>query len=247
MIRAVLLFAAFVSSIANESQASAGDIGFPEGMQLIIDHPPTQAGGPASDTEFMTATGQPFWQQSADNFQLAEPAIINEIRWHGFYHLDNPPAIETFRIRFYDARPGDGLPGAHFFEEFFLSPTRIATGLLIGVGVLPHEYLYTVELMNPIQLDASVPYWLEITQMGDIQTHFRFEYATPTGLSYAFINPNVTDWEISTALSDLAFELWSIPEPSTCVLLLGGLYLARRRVARYPIRRLCVISTIVVF
>src|SRR5262245_31130807 len=99
---------------------------------IILDKPPNQLGGGASDTSFYNEFGEERWQRLADDVLLTQPATLRRVIWHGFYgdsfkNTPEPlPLTETMRIRLYDARPGDGLPGNVLFEESFLDPSRVA-------------------------------------------------------------------------------------------------------------------------
>ena len=207
---------------------------------IVVDHPPLNSGGGGSDTAFRDMFGTPVWQRVADDFTLAAPADIRRITWWGFYDQNNPPATETMRIRFYGARPGDGLPDENniLFEQSYLNPSRIATGRQIGVGIAPDEIRYEVDVAGPIQLGANTPYWLEVVQIGDLDTHFRWEFSLPDGRGLAFINPNVPDWQETAFDANAAFQLSTIPEPTTGMLCLmaGGILagVSRRKEAERP-------------
>ncbi len=201
----------------------------PRGGGIVVDHQPIQTGGPASDTEHLFG-GEPSWQLLADELLLSEAATIRRVNWWGFYYYDNPPATETMRVRFYDARPGDALPGNVLFEESFLNPSRTATGEIIGAGGLPAEYLFEVDLTTPMLLEPDVPYWFEAVQVGDIDTTFRWEFSAADINGHAFINNNLPDWQHTTSLmADLAFQLSTVPEPGTLGLCLVGIILLGRR------------------
>ncbi|MEE8170921.1 MAG: PEP-CTERM sorting domain-containing protein [Phycisphaerae bacterium] len=204
-----------------------------QGAGVVVDHPPSQAGGPAADTEYLNSFGDQRWQLLADDIFLSSLATIRQVKWWGFYDQDNPPASESFRVRFYDARPSDGLPGNILFEEAFLNPSRTMTGEIISVGIGPHEYFYEVDLVTPFAADASTPYWIEVTQLGDVSTLFRWETSAADLSGFAFMNTDFADWTDPGAVSDLAFQLSTIPEPSTVLLLMIGMpCLFRRSVGR---------------
>ncbi|MFO0972243.1 MAG: hypothetical protein U1A27_02225 [Phycisphaerae bacterium] len=198
----------------------------------LIGQPPNHFGGPAADTDFINMFGQQSWQQLAEDFTLSAPADIRKIRWWGFYDQDNPPASETMRIRFYAARPGDGLPGAVLQETTLSSPSRIATGLIVQVGINPHEYRYEAILPALFSAAAGVPYWIEIVQVGDVSTHFRWEDSGTGDDRYVFLNRIVADWTESTLHVDLAYQLVAVPESSTVTLLLSALAWMRRSLKR---------------
>jgi len=141
---------------------------------IIVDHQPYNVGGPASDTQF-SYFGDAAWQQAADDIRLAEPSAAQKLVWWGFYGGQgenpgsvNPPTVpESLRIRFYDARSTDGLPGSVLREETFLNPTRAATGRLVYDGVLHREFRFEADLAMPFNLDSSTTYWLELVQLGN--------------------------------------------------------------------------------
>jgi len=198
--------------------------------QFIVDHPPHPAGGPASDTAFVDMFERPFWQIEADDFQISAPATARRLEWFGFYDRDNPPVAETMQIRLYDARPSDGLPGSLLHEFTAVNPKRIATGRVIGVGILPREFRYELDLPMPISLSAATPYWLSIVQLGDISTAWRWEYSIVDLNGHSFMNPSFPDWHpVVSGDGDFAFRLL-VPEPGTiaCVAV-AGLLLVRRR------------------
>lgn len=215
----VLLIHLFVLA----ERTRAGDMPWPEGDGIVFDHQPIQTGGPPSDTEFLDSFGNPFWQQVADNILLAQPATIRRVVWWGFHNLNNSPATETFRIRFNDVRPSDGLPGIILSEEMFVNPVRVATGEQILDFTLSDEYLYQVDLLQPYTLASGTPYWIEIAQIGDVSTMFRWEFAFEEQDSFARISPIVPNWGYSATNGDLAFQLWTIPEPATSLLLAPAL------------------------
>ncbi len=185
---------------------------------VVVDHQPRLGGGTAADTAFYDPYGYEVWQQLADDILLAEAAMIRRIVWWGFYHLnDPPPAVETMRIRFYDARPGDGLPGAILYEESFLNPSRTATGETVLADGLPDEYIFEVDLTTPLTLVAGTPYWFEALQIGDVDSTFLLEYSETDLTGIAFVNNIVADWQ-SALTVDLAFQLSTAPEPSSILM-----------------------------
>lgn len=204
---------------------------------IVFEQSPGQLGGPSSDTEFIsTATALPAWQQLADNIVLESAATLQTVKWWGFYGgsgqpHDPPDGPETMRIRFYGARPADALPDDDdiIFEESFLNPSRTSTGDFIAVGGLPDEFFYEVDLYSPLTLEADTLYWLEIVQVGDIDSHFRWETGFGLVNQFAFINGNVSDWQSTSG--SLAFQLL-VPEPETGIIVITGAMLVARRPAR---------------
>jgi hypothetical protein len=204
----------------------------PTQAELVIDNQPTRVGGLFSDTEFVDDFNQELFQRVADDLTLAEPAVIRRAGFWGFYNLNNPPATETIRMRFYGARPGDGLPDESniVYEESFLNPSRTATGHIVFVGIGPLEYFYEVDMSSPVSLAADTPYWLEIAQIGDIDTAFRWEFSGLGSIGLAAVNTNVPDWQLTNFDADNAYQLSTIPEPTTASMLaMGILHMVLRR------------------
>ncbi len=226
-----------VVSTTFESRAGE-EPGLRGGGQLLVDHQPHPVGGAFSDTD-LPYLGLPFWQRLADDILLTQPppGPVTHIVWWGFYGgtfdevPEPPPATETMRIRFYDARPTDGLPGSALFEETLLDPLRTPTGRRIGLGPLPPEYIFEADLTTPYQLDANVPYWLEIVQLGDLNSTFRWEFSIAQLTGQAFINASNGDWQNTAPqlTGDTAFQLWTVPEPTSVVLFALGMCLFGRR------------------
>lgn len=205
---------------------------------LIVDHPPLNSGGPAADTEFINSSNDPSWQQLADDFQVTQDAVIRRISWWGFYgsssleEVEPPPVTETMRARIYGARASDGLPDDAniLFEESFLSPSREATGRIVFVGPGPPEFKFEVDLTSPFALEAGTPYWLEIVQVGDINSLFRWEYGPTERTGHAFRHNLIVDWTHTfSADADLAFQLSTIPEPISLLIWAIGIVTWGRR------------------
>lgn len=222
------------------SSARAGEIEWPgaSGDGVVIDHQPHPFGGLGSDTLFREFPGGPaVWQRVADDIVLDSPALIRRIHFWGFYgstfdsEPEPPPLTETMRIRFYDARPSDGLPQNVLFEDSFSDPMRTATGDTIPVGPNAPEYFFEVNLTVPFLLNADTPYWLEIVQIDDVDSHFRWEFSLAEQNGFAFVNSLIDDWRYTQSItSDTAFQLLTIPEPNSVGLIaLGALLLLYRR------------------
>jgi len=214
---------------------------FRGGETVIVDHQPLDSGGLAADTDYLDYFGNPTWQRLADDFVLAAPATISRLRWWGFYHWDDPPSQEEFRVRVYGARPSDGLPDESniITEESLQNPARTWTGRHVSVTVSPREWLFDVELSSPWSLPANTPLWLEVIQIGDRDTHFRWEFSRADANGQAFINPLTVDWMHTQGItSDTAFQLIGVPEPSTLSVLATGAILVlgkgRRRKEAAP-------------
>lgn len=138
---------------------------------------------------------------------------------------------ETFRIRVYDQRPGDLLPGTVLYEAELTSVPRVWTGRFVLTFGAPREFRYEIDLPEPLAVAAHTTQWLEIAQIGDVDSFFLWEFSQNTTLNgRAFINPIVGDWTPSgLGTSNGAYQLVSIPEPNTFVLLsIAGILLTRR-------------------
>lgn len=202
-------------------------VGIPRGG-IVVDRQPFNTGGPAADTDLITYFGNESWQQVADEFVLTASTFIRHVTWWGFYGDDfespaqQPPTTQTMRLRFYDSRPQNGLPGVAIYEDYFVEPSYRWTGRQVLIGAVPREYKFDVNLTTPVLLAASTVYWLEIVQLGSRDSYYRWEISVATRDGYAFLNDATGDWVHtgSAAPATLAFQLSSIPEPSTAALML---------------------------
>lgn len=234
---ALTCLVALISTLT-EVHAAPFDIDdlFRGGGDVIVDHPPLDSGGGASDTAFNG--GIVPWQRVADDVLLSQSATVHRIVWWGYYNADNPPAQETMRVRFYGARASDGLPdeGNILFEESFLNPSRTATGRTVWVGVDPDEYIFEQDLSTPFELVAGVPYWLEIVQIGDAGALFGWQFSFTDQNDSAFVNDLAPDWMYLGLGADAAFQLISVPEPSALGLVFLGTFLVGTRRSRKETR-----------
>ncbi len=197
---------------------------------IVVDHQPHPFGGPASDTSFLLFPNFPYSQRVADDFVLSNSEQLVSLTWWGFYNEDNPPVSETMRVRIYGAR-GDGLPdeGNLVSESMLQNPSRTATGRIIITGHNPHEYRYEAALSTSAILDANTKYWLEVVQIGDLTTMFRWEDSVAELDEHAFKNSQVGDWALTSNGPDLAFQVIT-PEPYCLGAMLAGIaFLSRNR------------------
>jgi hypothetical protein len=192
---------------------------------ILVDHLPHPYGGLASDTLFCVPFGQPVWQRVADNFMPASPDHAVALSFWGFYNEDNPPQSETFRLRIYGSRSSDGLPDDNIIlsETTVQNPPRTWTGAFIGVGILPKEYRFEASFAAPVSLDAATQYWLEVAQIGDLTTAFRWEDSVAVLDGVATINTIHNYWQATfpNGPADAAFQLIS-PEPASLAMLAMG-------------------------
>lgn len=199
---------------------------------IIVDHQPFNTGGAASDTLY-SLSGQTRWQWLTDDFVWATNEQLTHVNFWGFYNADNPPAVEAFRLRLYWPRVSDSLPGNIVHEETIQNPTRTATGRFVQVGIGPREFFFESRLAAPVDLIENARYWLEVVQLGDIATTFRWETSVSDDISHAYRNMFVPDWQVADGGGDTAFQLIS-PEPSTLFLFTIAIILRvrLRRVSR---------------
>lgn len=202
---------------------------------IVFEQLPNLGGGIGSDTAFYEVMGFPeVWQLVADNVQVSESAEIRRVTWWGFYGgnfdgtSDPPAGDEYMRVRFYAPRSSDGLPddSAVLYEETFLNASRAATGRFIFGG--SPEFRYEANLGTSFVLQSSTVYWLEIVQLGDVDSTYRWEYGTGVVSGRANSNPIVPNWVFNNG--SFAFQLSTIPEPQTAALIgVVALLLVRRR------------------
>ena len=198
---------------------------------ILVDHQPANFGGLASDTLFTDFPGG--YQRVADDFTVAQAAVVNRIVWWGFYDQNVMPSVDDmFRIRLYDQQPTAALPGNVLYEQSFSSVPRTWTGRFIVTFGAPRELRYEVGLSVPMTLNPLTPYWLEIVQDGDVNSHFRWEQSQNTLLNgQAFVNAVVGDWTQSfpSPQSNTAFQLITVPEPTSAILFAFLIALGMRR------------------
>jgi hypothetical protein len=205
--------------------------------EVIVLHSPSQWGASASDTDY-AHDGSAYSGRLADDFTVDTPAIVRHVTWWGDYGWAGaPPASETVRIRFYDARPSDGLPGDSLFENSGSNPVRALTGAIVhgivpGTAATAPEYEFGVDLAVPFSLDAGSTYWLEIAQIGDRSSRFEWEYSGTRPDSFAYAYPSDAQWQ-SGSWGNLAFELSRVPEPATLTLTVMGVSLMVRGTGRH--------------
>jgi len=200
VVRCFCLSTAFVCAAAHA--ATQTDI-------LLYRQAPDRGFGFESDTLATNDFGQPTAELVADTFSLAQPACIARVVGFGFYGggdsiLDPlPPVTETIRVRFYSDVAG--LPGELLSEAIFLDSPREWTGATVGVSPRRKEYRYQFDLPLCFPADTETPYWIEIAQIGDADSLWRWESAN--GGEFAVRFPIDTPYRIVHGLGQLAYEL----------------------------------------
>jgi len=207
----------------------------PASAQIIVDHQPYKYGGTTSDLAFGDNFNRPEWQHAADDFQVAVSAEVLAINWWAWYSQDNPPVYESFQLRLYSNRDTQNLPGKIEYEQVLSDPNRVATGRHISVSGLPREFRFHSTLPLPMPVDAGKLYWIEITQLDDIDSWYFAEFSQADRTGHVFLNAYSGGWGSSPG-ADLAFQL-IVPEPATAAILAVGmaaLVAARRRRTPVP-------------
>ncbi len=205
------------------ASAARGDV-------LLHRQAPGRTFGITSDTAWLNDGGTPTSSLIADKFSLASDAEICRVSAYGFFGgtgvVDpGPPAVETLRVRFYD--DSSGLPDSVDYELTIPDPSRTFTGQFINISGARQEYLYQLPLSHCFAAQGGENYWLEIAQIGDVNSRFRWENSNTAG-EYAVQFPISSPWHVTTGSGQMAYELWT-PEPGSGVLVgLVGLMLRRR-------------------
>ena len=219
----LLAFAIALLTASGESRAAEqSDI-------LLHRQAPGRTFGYESDTLLLDDSGRPNGQLVADRFTPTSSTVTCYANWWGFFGgtgvLDpGPPSSESFRIRFFE--DDASLPGKILYESTFQDPSRTWTGQFINIAGARREYFYQTTLPQCLPLDAGKTYWLEIAQLGDITSRFRWENSnTIDGFAVQF--PIGTPWRLSTNPTQFAYELWT-PEPCSGALVAIGLEIWRR-------------------
>jgi hypothetical protein len=203
---------------------------------LLHRQPPGRTFGISSDTEYLDDFNRPTGALIADKFNLAPGVDTCVARVTAFAFFGGtgvvdpgPPATETIRVRL--LADVAGLPAEPpLYEAYFQDPARVWTGFLINIAGARKEYRYELPLPHCFEAVPGTDYWLEVAQMGDINSLFRWEHSNTAG-GFAVQFPLETPWRLSANPSQLAYELWT-PEPCSGALLALGLALCLRRPAR---------------
>ncbi len=202
------------------------------GDTLLHRQAPGRVFGRTSDTLFIDNAGQLNGELVADDFVLSADALVCKVRAYAFFGgtgVDDPgpPDQETVRVRILS--DVGGLPNEPALVEHYLeNPLRTWTGQFINISLARKEYLYEIAMPDCFAAQANTKYWLEIAQIDNANSFFRWESANLAG-GFALRFPIDTPWRHSSETAgQLAYELWT-PEPGSGVLVgLVGLMLRRR-------------------
>ena len=218
--------------------AAYATVGAAAQADIIFDQPPSPGYAAPSDTDYYAGFYGRVWERLADNFSLPTDRSIEHISWWGCYGAGGypthpPPGDEYMRVRIYSPRASDGLPGDVLYEQTILNVNRTATGRIVGMPGSPPEYRFDLDLAAPFDAIVGATYWLEIVQLGDSDSTFRWEDATNNPDWLAFTNSNFPDWQLNPGGS-LAFQLSDVPEPHAVVLFGLGFFAVARRPGGSP-------------
>jgi hypothetical protein len=152
---------------------------------------------------------------AADSFTLSTAALIERVRWWGVYEELGKPEqcdvipTDNFTLTIYT--DSGGLPGGPLsVNALGASAVRILTGETVPHGPsLFDEYVYTVDLPEPILADAGVTYWMEIVSNDPDACVWGWETAPPgtDGDGTALWDPDGSGYVVYAF--DLAFCLLS--------------------------------------
>ena len=185
---------------------------------LIYSQAPNRNFGFASDSLFRDDFGQIQGSLYADRFQVSAAAVLGQLVWYGLYGAQDqgfdpePPISESFRIRLFSQVnspiPPLQLPADVLYETSTDAVFREFNGAFVNGR---REYRYILNLPMSFTIQPGTPYWLEISQIGDVNSFFRWE--SSTGGERAFEFPLGSTWQMATG-GQLAYEL-RVPEPMT--------------------------------
>ena len=167
-------------------------------------------------------------QQVADDFTLTEDTLITDIHWWGNYDTGTAPATDDFTITFYEdifSRPGKQLDA--------LSITRQSASGLTNINGVP-VFKYDALLSAPFEVLANTTYWVSIDNDPDGTAWYWLQSTQGNGQNAL----QRDGWFPGD--SDVAFELTTVPEPTTLAVVAVGLagitVLRRKKRAQYHSR-----------
>lgn len=176
------------------------------------------------DNGISSSASQPF--HSADDFSLDTQQTITDVHWSGISEYQMTDS-ESFAIKIYEQAVGAALPselGTEIYSDV-VSPVASYSGLFSNEFVDDY-YIYDFSaFIDPFVANAGAIYWLEIFNN---YIDYNWFWSAQSG-GNAAITRFGTDWvPVSFYLDEdysMDFQLTNntIPEPSTFLLLGGGL------------------------
>jgi hypothetical protein len=175
-----------------------------------------------------------------DNFSLVSAGVINQVSWVGLYingtvFLNEPPNTTSWNIDLY--ADNGGIPGSLLSDTSLpaagVTSQTLGTGAFGGATFTMYEFTASIPDFNAA---AGTTYWFSpFSQNPDEST--KFIWVDATGGTNTAYDTQLTSGSVSATfanLSDRAFSLSSVPEPSTFLLAGAGIALAalvRKRIA----------------
>lgn len=197
---------------------------------------PDRLWGLPSDTEWTDSIGLTVSSLGADDFRLTSTETACALRTWIFFGANDvgpfvldPPASQTVRLRFY--ADASGLPGGVIHEQTIDNPPLAWTGRTIALVPSRREYRMDIPISGCFTAQADTTYWVEIAQLGDPVSMFRWESARGSNQSHVEQYPIGNAWRTFNDYG-FAFELLRTPEPGTVWMLGGGAVWLGRAMAR---------------
>lgn len=130
------------------------------------------------------------------------------------------PPTDAFTVELFSTNAG--APSALLATSTLTNVTRVSLGFS-EFGAFP-AYQFTGTLSSPFTLSNASTYWLGITDADTPADNFSLLKST-TGTAtnmYTYTTPEDTFSAVSPS-TPIAFSISSVPEPSTWVMMIGGL------------------------
>src|SRR5262245_51431716 len=164
----------------------------------------------------------------ADDFRLAGPSTVTELKWWGSY-FGNLLQNDNFQIALYrDAIARGSTPFISFSGEV----SRTATALHETIGGVIYEYSF--QLATPLELDRDITYFFSVSNErdGPFGDNGLWFWQSAMAESFWFRDRSL-NWVQDSRGQGLAFQVIGVPEPATLLLLACGIMcLSVRRRAR---------------